>query len=124
MPSKSPHNRRGNPGNRRSRAKIDRYNGTQDTEHGHYVYLDEDNWDTYIEAWPCEFLTTDGVYDTEDRYGASHESTHVLFGEYWGAQGVEPGDRVTVDGVTYTITAAFDPLGDKREMRIEARRKG
>ena len=51
------------------------------------------------------------------------ETTHVLFGEYFGADNVTAEMRAVVGGITYSIVAAYDPDGDSREMRIEARRE-
>lgn len=109
-------------GNRRHAARIEKHDGTQESDHGHPSYTTPGDWDTVVESWPCEVLTTSGGELIRGRQ-VQAETTHVLFGEYFGADNVTAEMRAVVGGITYSIVAAYDPDGDSREMRIEARRE-
>tara|TARA_R110000824_G_scaffold53003_3_gene147016 strand:+ start:4970 stop:5314 length:345 start_codon:yes stop_codon:yes gene_type:complete len=107
-------------GAERHRAKFTQHDGTQDS-HGTPTYRVPGDWDTVVAAWPCELLTSTG---TETLRGKQVQATttHVLFGEYHGAKLVEPDMRAVIDNVTYGVVAAFDPMGNSREIRIELKR--
>lgn len=113
--------RRKRIGSRRYRATIQQHDGTVDT-HGNPTYKTDADWDNFVCEWPCELLTVRGGENIRGRQVAE-ETTHVLFGEYFGAEGVTAKMRLVIDSVQYGIVSAFDPEGDRREMRIEAKRE-
>ena len=113
--------RRDRIGARRHRATFTQHNGTQD-DHGQPTYTTPGDWDTVVQSWPCEVLTVSGGERIRGRQVAG-ETTHVLFGEYYGGKDATDNMRVTVDGVTYDVVTAYDPAGDHREWRVEAKRE-
>ena len=101
-------------GQRRHTAQFQRHNGSQ-YETGNPTYDVPNHWDTIIPDWPCELLSTSG--------GEMLRGRHVLFGEYFGAEGVTADMRVIVGGQTLGIVAAYDPDGTSMEMRVEAKQE-
>jgi len=104
----------------RHRADFTQHDGTQDG-HGTPTYRVAGDWDTVVSSWPCEMLTTNGA-ETLRGEQVQPTTTHVLMGEYHGAKAVKPDMRAVVDGVTYGVVAAFDPMGNSREIRIELKK--
>lgn len=117
---------RNRDGNRRHIATFQQHDGTVDS-HGHPTLGTSADWDDFISGWPCELLTGSGGERLRGRQ-VTAETTHVLFGEYFGAEGVTAKMRVLIDdptgtSVTYQVVSAYDPDGDGREMRVELRRE-
>ena len=104
----------------RHRATFTRHDGTQDS-HGNPTYTTPGDWDTVVQSWPCELLTTNGAESLRGQQ-VQPTTTHVLIGEYHGAKDVTPEMRAEVNGVIYGIVGAFDPHGNSREIRIELKR--
>lgn len=108
-------------GMRRWTATFQQHDGRYDS-HGQPTYGTAGDWDTFLSAWPCELMTVSGGETIRGRQ-VTATTTHVFYGEYFGAEGVTAQMRMIVDGQTYAIQSAYDPAGDRREMRIEARRE-
>lgn len=106
---------------RRYRATITQHDGTQDG-HGNPTYTTAGDWDTVVSGLPCELLTVSGGEVLRGKQVAS-QTTHVLFGEFQSAGTITTDMRVTVENVIYSIVAAYDMDGDRREMRIECKRE-
>lgn len=106
-------------GKRRHTAQVQEHNGTVDGT-GNPTYGTPGDWDTVIAAWPCELLTTAGGETVRGKQ-VTAQTTHVLFGEYFGASGVSANMRIIVNGQTMSLVSAYDPNGDQSEMRVEAK---
>ena len=113
--------RRERIGSRRYRATATQHDGTQDAA-GNPTYTTAGDWDTVVTAWPCEILTTTGSEMIRGRQ-VTAGTTHVMFGDYHYGSTITPDMRVTVGGVVYDVVAAYDPDGDRRELRVEAKRE-
>lgn len=113
--------KRGKIGNRRYRADIEQHDGTETDDHGNPTYTTNGDWDTLVEGWPCEILTVSGDESTSGGQ-ATASTTHVLYGSFSGGSQIEPDMRLNVDGVFYNVIAAYDPDGDRREIKVEAKR--
>ena len=106
-------------GARRHFATAYQHDGTADA-HNMPTYSVADDWDPVVTGWPCELITAGGGEVVRGRQTTA-QTTHVFFGEPSGGKLIGPEMRLVVDGVTYAITAAFDPDGDQREWRVEAK---
>ena len=116
---------RGLIGNRRYTADFYSHNGNVDTT-GTPTWDVSADWNVPVLTWPCELTTTRG---TEDERGkqVTATTTHVLYGEYFGAKGVAADMKIIIgnddDIITLAMVSAVDTDGTKREMRIEAKRE-
>lgn len=117
---------RGLIGSWRYTADFYKHNGNVDTT-GTPTWSVPADWDVPVLTWPCELTTTRG---TEDERGkqVTATTTHVLFGEYFGAKGVTAEMRMIVpidadDELYMSVVSATDTDGTRREMRIEAKRE-
>lgn len=115
---------RNRDGKRRHMATFQQHDGTTDA-HGHPTYFTEADWDNVLQ-WPCEVTTAHGGEVLRGRQ-VTAETTHVLFGEYFSAEGVTAAMRCKIpsdDGtmVTYDVVSAYDPDGLSRELRVELKR--
>jgi len=108
-------------GKRRHRATVEKHNGNRD-EHGQPTYRTAGDWDTVVASWPCEILTTGGAEVNTGRTAAQY-TTHVFHGSHSGGSSIDPDMRLNVDGVYYSVIAAYDPDGDRREWWVDARRE-
>lgn len=108
-------------GGRRHRLTAKQHDGTKGT-HGTPTYTTEGDWGTVVLNWPVELLTVSGGETLRGRQTAA-ETTHVFFGEYHAGKLIASDMKVEVGGVTYAVVTAYDPAGDSREMRVEARRE-
>ena len=108
-------------GARRHNAKFSKHNADAD-QHGQPLYSEPLDWATTISAWPCELVTTRGGEVLRGRQ-VTERTTHVLFGEYFGAATATVDQRVEIAGQTYAITAAYDADGLSQEMRVELRQQ-
>ena len=103
-------------------ATFQQHDASQDS-HGQPSYPTGGDWDTVVTDWPCELITTSGGESLRGRQ-VTETTTHVFYGEYFGAEGVTADMRMIVGGDTYAINTAYDPNGDRRELRVEAKREG
>ena len=108
-------------GRRTHFAQFQKHNGTVDAL-GTPTYDEPADWDVVVPQWTAEHLQTRGGEVLRGRQVAA-VTTDVLYGEYYGAQGVLPEMRCVIDGVTYEVVAALDMDGRHREMRVELRRE-
>lgn len=109
-------------GPRRYRADVTQHDGTVDG-HGQPTYTTSGDWDTVVSAWPCELLTTTGG-ETLRGVQVSAQTTHVFKGDHVaGGSSIAPDMRLTVDGVVYSVVAAYDRDGMRRETWVEAKRQ-
>lgn len=106
-------------GMRRWNAKFLRHNGTVD-EYGQLTYSVASDWDIVLHSWPCELITTVGGEVLRGRM-TNEKSTHVAYGEFFGAGSVTTKYRCVIDGVSYGITCVIDQDGLQMERRIELR---
>lgn len=113
--------RRERIGSRRHRATFQQHDGTQDT-HGNPTYPTTGDWDAVVTDWPCEMVAVNGGEQLRGRQVTSN-ATHVLFGEYHGADTVTTDMRCVVDSVTYQIVSTLDMDGENRELRVELKRQ-
>ena len=113
--------RRGRAGKRRHRASVIEHNGNQD-DHGGYTFADPEDYQTIVTGYPVELITTGGDERVRGRQLIA-ETTHVMYGEYHGGKSITSEMKVKIEGVTYEVIAAYDPQGDKREMRVEMKRE-
>lgn len=113
---------RGRTGKRRHVATFQSHNGTTDA-HNHPTYSTDTDWSNSVVDWPCELTTVQGGEVLRGRQ-VSEITTHVLFGEYFGADGVAAQMRCLIDNpsgsaVTYQVVAAYDADGLSDEIRVE-----
>lgn len=106
-------------GNRRHRADIYQHDGSVDG-FGQPDKHEAGSWTEYIADWPCEIITASGGESIRGRQ-VSETTTHVFFGEYFGATGITSKMKIIVDSQTYAINSVYDPAGDSREMRVEGK---
>lgn len=111
--------RRRRIGKRRYNARFEEHDGSLDS-HGSPTYTEPGDWDTVIESWPCELLTTTGGEKLNGRQ-VQATATAVFYGAYQYIADIKENMRVVVDDVTYYVVAAYDPEGDRRELRVECR---
>ena len=104
-------------GARRHQADAYQHNGNADP-HGMPTYTVPEDWDLVIQGWPVELITASGGESVRGRQ-VDAETTHVVFGEYYGGRTITPQMQLQIAGQTYAITAAYDPDGDNREFRVE-----
>ena len=114
--------RRNKIGQRRYRATLERHDATETSDHGNPTYSEIQDWDIVLTGWPCEITTTGGEENTNGGT-ISGITTHVLYGAFAGGNLIEPKMRLEVDGVYYSVVAAYDPDGMRREIKVEARRE-
>ena len=109
-------------GSRRHVATIQQHNGSADSA-GHPTYDTDGDWNDVICDWPCERLNVSGGERVRGRQTTS-QTSHVFIGEYYGAKDTDTtAMRLVHDDTIFAITAAYDPDGDSREFRIEAKRE-
>lgn len=113
--------RRERIGSRQHRVTVSQHDGTQDT-HGNPTYTTTGDWDAVVTDWPVELIAVRGGEKVRGRQVTS-ETTHVLFGEYYGGSGILPEMKAVLNGTTYEVVAALDLDGDSREMRVEVKRE-
>ena len=106
-------------GHRRWVAQFQRHNGTVD-DNNQPTYTVGADWDVVIEAWPCELIATSGGETVRGRQ-TSPETTHLAYGEYFGAESASPDMRAVIEGTVYGVVSVLDLEGLSREMRIELR---
>ena len=113
-------------GNRRHRATFSQHDGTLDA-HGTPTYTTSGDWDAVVSDWPCEFITSETLRGKsgESRKGEQvmHQTTHILYGEYYGASAVTTDMRCTIASTVFGVVDVANIDGDSREMRIELRRE-
>lgn len=102
-------------------ARFDQHNGNAD-DFGNPTYSVDDDWDTVIQQWPCQLTTTSGGEKVRGRQTTS-ETTHVLFGEFYGASTAEASFRAVIEGKTYGVVSVYDADGENRELRVELKRE-
>lgn len=109
-------------GKRRHRASVAQHNGNQDG-HGNPTYSVAQDWnEDIITDYPVELLTVRGGEQLRGGQ-VTGETTHVMYGEFWGGQEIAPDMRVTIEGVTYSVISSFDPEGTGREKRTDLKRQ-
>ena len=108
-------------GNRIHAATFKKHNGN--VENGQETLNKESDWTTFTQNWPCELMAVRGGETIRGRQVAEH-TTHVLFGEYYGAVGITPEMKCVIAGKTRNIVSVMDMDGDSREMRIELKEEG
>ena len=106
-------------GSRRHKANIEQHDGTIDV-YGNPTFTVAGDWDIVIPNWPCEVTTTGANEVSQDGVTIT---THIIWGSYVGGSQITPNMRLNVDGTTYDVIAAYDPDGDRREIKIESRRR-
>lgn len=106
-------------GMRRWTATFYRHDGTIDS-YGQPTYHVDADWDVLSLSWPCELITTVGSEVIRGRM-VNEKTTHVAFGEFYGADGVTVQDRCVINGVNYGIIAVIDADGMQTEKRLELR---
>ena len=109
--------RRRKIGYRRYTATAKQHNGKQD-EAGQPTYGTESDWTPIVSGWPVELIGVTGGERIRGRQVAA-EATHVIYGEYYGGQGITPEARCVVDGRTFNVVNVLDMDGDHRELRVE-----
>ena len=113
-------------GNRVYSATFSEHNGNRD-EHGNPTYEVATDWVPVVTRWPCEMIATAGGEMIRGRQTTA-TTTHVLYGEYFGAKGIKATHRCTilVDDVAETFSVSAVPIdaqGRKMEMRVEVKRE-
>jgi len=106
-------------GQRRWTAVFTRHDGTVDALN-RPTYETDGDWDVVGNTWPCEVVTTVGGEVLRGRM-VNEKTTHVAFGEFYGAADITVRDRCTIDGKKYGIVAIIDTDGLQSERRIELR---
>lgn len=107
-------------GKRRYTATFSQHNGKRDS-HGNPTVDIPTDWTPVLAGWPCEKLTTRGGETVRGKQ-VTAQTTHVLFGEFFGANGVNAEMRVMIPGEpNMSVVAAYDPEGTQTEIRIEAK---
>ena len=66
----------------------------------------------------CEMIAASGGEVVRGRQ-VTATTTHVLFGEYFGGEGVNPEMRALIEGKWYNVTSVLDKDGLSEEQRIE-----
>ena len=106
-------------GMRRHKATFTAHNGSVDS-YGQPTYDDPSQWTEVVSGWPCELITTVGGEVIRGRM-TNAKTTHVAYGEFFGAKDVTPKHRCVIDGVSYGVTCVIDADGLQMERRIELR---
>ncbi len=107
-------------GGRNYVAHFEEHNGQQD-EHGNPTYSNDRHWRRVVSGWWCDVQTTTGG-ETPSGRSMSTTTTHVLVGEYYGAQNVQPNHRCFINGDQYEVVSVMDRDGLRRDMQIEVKR--
>ena len=107
-------------GTRNHSAIFERHNGAVDAAGNPTYHIDTD-WTPIQSAWPVEFTATSGSEDARGRQ-VTAETTHVIYGEYYGAGDVTPLDRCKINGLAFGIVSINDPDGLQMEKRAELKR--
>ena len=104
-------------GMRRYTATFEKHNGNQDSS-GNPTYNVSSDWTPTIAGWYVELEGTSG---TETRRGGqvAAETTHVIYGEYYGGVWITPRQRCYVDGRQFGVVSVLDVDGDHMELRVE-----
>ena len=113
--------KRGRIGRRRNRATVTQHPGTEVDEHGQPTYTEPGDYDTIVSNWPVEIITTGGSEVLQGRQ-ITAATTHVIFGGFEGGSSITSDMKITIDGAEYDVIAAYDPDGDRKEIRVEAKR--
>ena len=113
--------RRERIGNRQHRATFSQHDGTQGAD-GNPTFTTSADWDAFVTDWPCEMVAVRGGESLRGRQVAA-TTTHVLFGEYQGANGILPPMRCVINGNTRQVVSVMDVTGEQREMRIELKKE-
>ena len=100
-------------------ATFERHNGNQDAA-GQPTYSVERDWITEVPRWPCSLRAVRGGEVIRGGQVAA-TTTHVLFGEYYGALGVTQQMRCFVNDKLFHVVAVEDKYGLNNELRIELR---
>jgi len=109
-------------GQRRYVATFYEHNGTID-ESGHPTYSVDTDWLAVVVNWPVEVLGTGGG-ETVRGLQVTAETTHLLYGEYHGGDGIKATQRCVIDGEQrYNVVSELDPDGFKMERRVELKRE-
>ena len=108
-------------GKRQHRATFSQHDGTVDT-HGNPTYATSDDWDAVVSDWPVEMLATSGGERLRGRQ-VTAETTHVLFGEYYGGNSITTDMRAVINSVIYHVVSVLDENGDSRNLRVELKRE-
>jgi len=106
-------------GMRRWTADFYSHNGNADS-YGQLTYSNPADWNIVLQDWPCELITTVGGEVIRGRM-TNAKTTHVAYGEFFGADNVTTKMRCRINGVDYGVTAVIDQDGLQMEMRIELR---
>ena len=106
-------------GMRRHSATFYAHNGSVDG-YGQPTYDNDSDWAVVTSGWPCELITTVGNEVIRGRM-TNTKTTHVAYGEFFGAKDVTVKHRCVIDGVKYGITTVLDADGLQMERRIELR---
>lgn len=109
--------RRNRIGLRRYSATFEQHNGNQDSS-GNPTYPVAADWSPTVAGWPVEFAGTSGT-ETPRGGQVSAETTHLIFGEYYGGEGISPLQRCYVDGRQFGVVSVLDVDGDHMEKRVE-----
>ena len=107
-------------GFRRDQATTMIHNGNQDAA-GQPTYSNDADWSPVVIGWPVELVSVRGGETLRGRQ-VSADTSHVLFGEYYGGNGVSPEQRCVINGESYNVVSAMDLDGTHTELRVELRR--
>ena len=108
-------------GQRRHKATAWQHDGSQD-DAGQPTYSNDTDWSPVVTNWPVELVAVRGGETLRGRQVAA-ETTHVVFGEYFGGNGILPEHRCVIDGVTFGVVSAMDIDGLSTELRVELKRE-
>ena len=112
-------------GARKYQATFSSHNGKQDTA-GQYTYGVSDDWVPVVVGWPVEMVATGGGETLRGRQ-VTAQTTHVLFGEAFGGEGINAEHRcqIEVNGVTQTfgVVSVLDMDGLDMERRVELKQE-
>lgn len=117
--------KRGRTGYRRHQATFVEHNGTTD-ENGQPTFGTESDWVPVVASWPVELVSVGGG-ETVRGPQVTAETTHVLYGEYFGGVGINAEQRCTVEIngalLTYNVIAARDLRGISEELRVDVKQE-
>lgn len=113
-------------GKRKYRATFLEHNGKQ-TETGFPDYTDPANWAPIVANWPCA-LTASGSAEATRGGQVTSETTHVLFGEWFGGEGIQSVHRcrIIVNDILKEFSVSAPPLdldGMNMEMKVELKQE-
>ena len=98
-----------------------KHNGNVDAD-GNPTYTNEADWIPEVANWPVEVIGARGAEVIRGRAVAA-ETTHVLFGEFFGGEGIEATHICLLSGhdQRFGVVSSLDQSGDRRERRVEIR---